>query len=75
MILFQVRNKYNETDITWNRAMDEVRVEQLIESYDSSEGKLSEAPLLVMLKRWPVGRKYRENPCLRAALEHLVSVL
>lgn len=53
--------------------MDEVRAERLIEGYENSGCKLSETPLLVMLKRWTVGRKYRQSPSLRAALEHLVS--
>ncbi|XP_031558823.1 transient receptor potential cation channel subfamily V member 6-like [Actinia tenebrosa] len=71
----KVRNTYNETDISWNHAMDVVQVEHLIEKYENSGAKLSEAPLLVMLKRWPNMKKYRENPSLKAALEHHINRL
>ncbi|XP_048582080.1 uncharacterized protein LOC5507682 [Nematostella vectensis] len=69
----KVRDKYNESEMSWSRAMDEVRVEQLVEKYESSGNKLSEIPLLVLLKRWPTKRKYRDSPSLLAALEHQIN--
>ncbi|XP_022807164.1 uncharacterized protein LOC111344217 [Stylophora pistillata] len=59
--------------LPWNRAVDEVRVERLIQSYKVN-GKLDgEDPALVMLKHWPASKQYKDKPDKLPGLEKLVN--
>ncbi|PFX15198.1 hypothetical protein AWC38_SpisGene20587 [Stylophora pistillata] len=61
--------------MSWNRAMDEVTAEKLIQEFKNN-GKLdSEDPALLMLKRWPASKQYQENPEKLPGLEKLVNRL
>ena len=51
--------------MSWNRAMDEVRVDRLTEKH----GKNS---LLVIIHEWPQAKKYKDKPELIPSLEYLV---
>ena len=46
----------------WNRAMDEVAVERLIQKYKDNGELDREDPALLMLKAWPASIKYKSNP-------------
>ncbi|PFX11648.1 hypothetical protein AWC38_SpisGene24538 [Stylophora pistillata] len=59
--------------LSWNRAMDEVRVEKLIKKFKDSGEMGSEDPALVMLKRWPATEQYRNNPDKNRGLEQLIN--
>ena len=52
--------------------MNEVRVERLIQNYKVNGELDGEDPALVMLKRWPASRRYRESPDILPGLEKLV---
>ena len=56
----------------WNRAMDEVTVERLIQKYKDNGELDSEDPALVMLKTWPTSKRYKGNPDKLLGLEQLV---
>ena len=58
--------------LSWNRAMDEVHVERLIQKYKDSGEFESEDPALVMLKQWPASRQYKDNPEKLPGLEQQV---
>ena len=68
LINIQVQNKAKVADISWNRAMDEVRADRLTEKH----GKNS---LLVIIYEWPQKKKYKDKPELIPSLEHLVRTL
>ena len=68
--IMQVRNKQSE-GTSWNRAMDEVRVERLVQKYKDN-GELGDDPALLMLKRWPMAKQYKENTDRLPSLEQLV---
>ena len=61
--------------MSWNRAMDEVRVERLIRKYKDSGELVSEDPALVMLKVWPASKQYQDNSDRLPGLEQLVCIL
>ena len=65
LINFQVQKKVKATDMSWNRAMDEVRADRLTEKH----GKNS---LLVIIHEWPQAKKYKDKPELIPSLEYLV---
>lgn len=67
-----VHQKQNK-GISWNRAMDEVRVERLIKQFLDGGEMDSEDPALVMLKQWPANKQNRDNPEKNRGLEQLVS--
>ena len=69
----QVRQKQGEGS-TWNRAMDEVRVERLIQKYKDNGEMPNEDPALLMLKRWPMAKQYKDNLDRLPSLEQLVCV-
>lgn len=73
MLFKKVHEKQNEGS-PWNRAMDEVHVERLIENYKDGGELCREDPALLMLKKWPVSRKYYDNPEKLPGLEQLVCV-
>lgn len=56
----------------WNRAMDEVQVERLIQTYKDNGELDSEDPALLMLKIWPSSKQYKDNPEKLQGLEELV---
>ena len=64
----KVQEKFSSNDISWNRAMDEVRTDRLMAKY----GKDS---LLVIIRDWPVSEKYKDKPEMVASLEYLVRVV
>ena len=66
MFLFlKVREKYRSSeDFSWSSAADEVKVELLNERYENGGRKLSDDPLLVLLKEWPESEKCWKNPRL-----------
>lgn len=65
----KVQEKFGSgADISWNRAMDEVRTERLM----TKHGKDT---LLVIIRDWPVSEKYKGKPELVASLEYLVCVV
>ena len=61
--------------MSWNRAMDEVRVERLIQKYKDSGELVSEDPALKMLKKWPASKQYQDNSGRLPGLEQLVCIL
>ena len=67
LINFQVQNKVNVkvTGMSWNRAMDEVRVDRLSEKHGKNA-------LLVIIHKWPQMKKYKDKPELIPSLEYLV---
>ena len=54
--------------------MDEVRVERLIQKYKDYGELVSEDPALLMLKKWPASKRYKDNSDRLPGLEQLVSV-
>ena len=58
--------------MSWNRAMDEVRVERLIQKFKHNGELASEDPALVMLKKWPTSKQYQDNSDRLPGLEKLV---
>lgn len=52
--------------------MDEVRVERLIQKYKDNGELASEDPALLMLKKWPSSKQYKDNPDRLLGLEQLV---
>lgn len=69
----KVHQKQNE-GFSWNRAMDEVHVERLIQKYKDGGEVVGEDPALLMLKKWPISKKYNDNPEKLPGLEQLVCV-
>ena len=64
-MFLQVREKYSSSeDFSWSSAADEVKVELLNERYENGGRKLSDDPLLVLLKKWPASEKCWKNPRL-----------
>ncbi|XP_022777940.1 uncharacterized protein LOC111319429 [Stylophora pistillata] len=55
--------------LPWDRAMDEVRVERLIQSYKDNGELDSEDPALTMLKHWPASKQYKNKPDKLPGLE------
>ena len=68
LITFQVQNKVKLSHMSWNRAMDEVRADQLTEKH----GKNS---LVVIIHKWPQKKKYKDKPELVPSLEYLVRTI
>ena len=69
----QVRKKHDK-GIAWKRAVDEARVERLIQKCTES-GKLdTKDPALLMLKRWPLAKKFQDNADSLPSLEQLVKL-
>ena len=64
----KVQEKFSSSDISWNRAMDEVRTDRLMAKY----GKDS---LLVIIRDWPISEKYKDKPEMVASLEYLVCLV
>lgn len=54
--------------IPWNRAMDEVRIERLMEKHGKDT-------LCIIIRDWPASGKYKGKPELVASLEYLVCIL
>lgn len=52
--------------------MDEVRVERLIQKFKDNGELVHEDPALVMLKRWPMSKQYKDNEDRLPSLEQLV---
>ena len=65
VITLQVAEKVNDEGITWNRAMDELRVEKLIDKYQDQA-------LLVIIDKWPNQPKFQGKPETIPSLEYLV---
>ena len=65
---FKVQDKFSANEISWNRAMDEVRTDRLMAKYGTDS-------LLVIIRDWPVSEKYKDKPELVASLEYLVCVV
>ena len=63
-----VRQKVKDFDVSWNRAMDEVRAENLIKKHGNDA-------LLVIINEWPKKSEYEEKPELLPSLEYLISRL
>ncbi|XP_022799937.1 transient receptor potential cation channel subfamily A member 1-like [Stylophora pistillata] len=59
--------------LPWNKAMDEVRVERLIQNYKVNGELDGEDPALVMLKHWPASKQYKDKPDKLPGLEKLVN--
>ncbi|KAJ7321436.1 hypothetical protein OS493_035010 [Desmophyllum pertusum] len=62
----KVQDKFSANEISWNRAMDEVRTDRLMAKYGTDS-------LLVIIRDWPVSEKYKDKPELVASLEYLIS--
>lgn len=59
---------------SWNRAMDEVQLERMIQKYKDSGELDSEDPALVMLKQWPASKQYKDNHDKLRGLEQKVCI-
>lgn len=68
----KVRQKQGQ-ETSWNKAMDEVRVERLIQKYKDSGNMDSNDPALLMLKRWPSTKQYKYNSDHLPSLEQLIN--
>ena len=55
-----------------SRAMNEVRVERMIQNYKECGELDSEDPALVMLKQWPASTHYKDRPNKPPGPEKLV---
>ena len=71
IIHIQVRQRQSE-GLSWSSAMNEVRVQRLIQKYKDNGELESEDPALVMLKTWPTSKRYKDNPDKLLGLEQLV---
>ncbi|PFX13146.1 hypothetical protein AWC38_SpisGene22797 [Stylophora pistillata] len=58
---------------SWNRAMDQVHVERLIQKYKDGGELSSEDPALLMLKKWPVSKQLKDNPDKLLGLEQQIN--
>ena len=68
IVYSKVQEKFNScADISWNRAMDEVRTDRLIAQHGRDT-------ILVIIRDWPASEKYKEKTELVASLEYLVSI-
>ena len=65
LINLQVKKKVDDSDVSWNRAMDEVRAQRLIDDYGKNA-------LFVIIDKWPKMKKYQRKPELLPSLEYLV---
>jgi len=70
----KVQQKRSE-GMSWNRAMDGVRVERLIQKYKDNGELVSEDPAVVMLKKWPASKQYQDNSDRLPGLEQLVCIM
>jgi len=68
----KVQQKRSE-GMSWNRAMDEMRVRRLIQKYKDNGELASEDPALVMLKKWPASKQYQDNSDRLPGLEQLIN--
>ena len=68
----KVHQKQNR-GLSWNRAMDEVRVERLVQKYKESGELDSEDPALLMLKKWLVSKQCKDNAEKLPGLEQQVN--
>lgn len=68
----EVREKHNQ-GIAWKRAIDEARVERLIQKYKKNGELDSEDPALLMLKRWPLAKQFQDNTDSLPSLEQLIN--
>lgn len=64
----KVQKKVKAADMSWNRAMDEVRADRLTEKHGKNV-------LLVIIHQWPQMKKYKDKPELIPSLEYLISRL
>lgn len=64
----KVQKKVKAADMSWNRAMDEVRADRLTEKHGKNV-------LLVIIHQWPQTKKYKDKPELIPSLEYLISRL
>lgn len=72
----QVRKqREGDSSKSWNQAMDEVRVNRLIDKYKKNGEQPSEDPFLLMLKNWPLHRSCRDNSNRLLGLEQQVHVM
>lgn len=71
--IMQVRKKHNQ-GIAWKRAIDEARVERLIQKYKKNGELDAEDPALLMLKRWPLAKQFQDNTDSLPSLEQLVKL-
>ena len=55
--------------------MNEVRVDRLIKTYKDNGELDSEDPALLMLKKWPASKQYKDNSDKLPGLEQLVCEL
>ncbi|PFX12115.1 hypothetical protein AWC38_SpisGene23977 [Stylophora pistillata] len=68
----EVHGKQNK-GLSWNRAMDEVQAERLIQKYKEGGELNCEDPALLMLKKWPTSVEYKDNPEKLRGLEQLIN--
>ncbi|CAH3129400.1 unnamed protein product, partial [Pocillopora meandrina] len=68
----KVHEKQNK-GLSWNRAMDEVHVERLIQKYKDGGELDGEDPALLMLKQWPGSEKYKDDSDKLRALEQQIN--
>ncbi|XP_022806914.1 uncharacterized protein LOC111343975 [Stylophora pistillata] len=59
--------------LSWSRAMDEVRVESLVQKYKDSGEMNNNDPALLMLKIWPASKHYKDNPDKLPGLEQQIN--
>ena len=74
LLIYQLKvHQKQNTGLSWNRAIDEVSVERLVQKYKESGELDSEDPALLMLKKWPVSKQCKDNAEKLPGLEHQVS--
>lgn len=66
---FKVEEKFTmRPEISWNRAMDEVRIERLMSKHGMNT-------LVIIICVWPASENYEGKPELVASLEYLVCTM
>ncbi|PFX15199.1 hypothetical protein AWC38_SpisGene20588 [Stylophora pistillata] len=66
-------NQKQSEGLSWTRAMDEVSVQSMIQKYKDSGQLACKDPALLMLKRWPASKQFKNNPEDLLALEQTVN--
>lgn len=61
----QVRDKVERDNVSWPRAMDEIRADRLISEHGANA-------LFIIIHKWPNGQEYKKHSELLPSLERLV---
>ncbi|XP_022809425.1 uncharacterized protein LOC111346401 [Stylophora pistillata] len=71
----KVHQKQSEGSVSWNRALDEVQIENFIQDYKDNGEQEGEDPALLMLKQWPTSGQYKDSSDQLQGLEQKINQL